>query len=52
MRPRRISSYRISYSNPLTDDPSRAHTMQSIVVEIGAGDMKLAPLGDEHLLNS
>jgi len=51
MYPRRGSSYRMSYRNPIAADPSGAHTMESRVVEINTGDMEPALHECEHLLD-
>jgi len=52
MHPRRRSSYRMSYRNPVAVDPSGAHAMDSRAVEINIGGMQLASLECEHLLDS
>lgn len=52
LHPRRRSSYRTSYRNPVAVYPSRRHTLQTGTTENEKGNMKRAHLETENIVTS
>lgn len=52
LHPRRRNSYRTSYRNPVTTDPSGRHTLETGTAERRQGNMQRAHFERENIVNS